>query len=302
MTSQNLLGSKYPIIAMAMNKVSDVNLAIAVSKAGAIPSLSIFNYFTGPDYIDDNLLRSALVRYKLATGDCNILLSVSVSELIDKRFQKVIVEEQVRLIELIPDSYGETPLSQFRNDQLALAIDEVRSNGALVFVKVLSVEHVIDDIDGVILKGNDGAGRGTNNLEILFEKVRNKFANLPIIVSGGIGTSAQVKSFLDKGAVAVGIGTLFAASVESSVSYETKLKMVEASTENITQLSTGAEQNALVFSSTLNDNYNNTKGLLAGIKNPESGHIFAGKGINDITEILPVDRIVQRLVDFLGLP
>jgi nitronate monooxygenase len=287
---------------MAMNKVSDVNLAIAVSKAGAIPSLSIFNYFTGPDYIDDNLLRSALVRYKLATGDCNILLSVSVSELIDKRFQKVIVEEQVRLIELIPDSYGETPLSQFRNDQLALAIDEVRSNGALVFVKVLSVEHVIDDIDGVILKGNDGAGRGTNNLEILFEKVRNKFANLPIIVSGGIGTSAQVKSFLDKGAVAVGIGTLFAASVESSVSYETKLKMVEASTENITQLSTGAEQNALVFSSTLNDNYNNTKGLLAGIKNPESGHIFAGKGINDITEILPVDRIVQRLVDFLGLP
>jgi len=287
---------------MAMNKVSDVNLAIAVSKAGAIPSLSIFNYFTGPDYIDDNLLRSALVRYKLATGDCNILLSVSVSELIDKRFQKVIVEEQVGLIELIPDSYGETPLSQFRNDQLALAIDEVRSNGALVFVKVLSVEHVIDDIDGVILKGNDGAGRGTNNLEILFEKVRNKFPNLPIIVSGGIGTSAQVKSFLDKGAVAVGIGTLFAASVESSVSYETKLKMVEASSENITQLSTGATQNALVFSSTLNDNYNNTKGLLAGIKNPESGHIFAGKGINDITEILPVDSIVQRLVDFLGLP
>ena len=287
---------------MAMNKVSDVNLAIAVRKAGAIPSLSIFNYFTSSDYIDDNRLRSALIRYKSAIGDCNIFLSLGVSELIDKRFQKVIVEEQVRLIELIPDSYGETPLSQFRNDQLALAIDEVRSNGALVFVKVLSVEHVIDDIDGVILKGNDGAGRGTNNLEILFEKVRNKFANLPIIVSGGIGTSAQVKSFLDKGAVAVGIGTLFAASVESSVSYETKLKMVEASTENITQLSTGAEQNALVFSSTLNDNYNNTKGLLAGIKNPESGHIFAGKGINDITEILPVDRIVQRLVDFLGLP
>ena len=43
MTVQNLLGSKYPIIAMAMNKVSDVNLAIAVRKAGAIPSLSVFN-------------------------------------------------------------------------------------------------------------------------------------------------------------------------------------------------------------------------------------------------------------------
>lgn len=296
MTSQNLLGSKYPIIAMAMNKVSDVNLAIAVSKAGAIPSLSIFNYFTGPDYIDDNRLRSALARYKLATGDCNILLSVSVSELIDKRFQKVIVEEQVGLIELIPDSYGETPLSQFRNDQLALAIDEVRSNGALVFVKVLTLEDVIDDIDGVILKGNDGAGRGTNNLEILFEKVRNKFIDLPIIVSGGIGTSAQVKSFIDRGALAIGIGTLFAASLESRVSYETKLKMVQATADSITKLGTGAVQNALVFSSTSNDSFNNTKGLIAGIQSPESGHIFAGTSVKHITDILPVDEIIQNLV------
>jgi len=281
---------------MAMNKVSDVNLAIAVRKAGAIPSLSVFNYFTSADYINDDLLRAALVRYKSAIGDCNVLLSISVTELIDKRFQKVIVEEQVGLIELIPDSPGETPFSQFRNEQLTLAIDEIRSNGVLIFVKVLTLEDVIDNIDGVILKGNDGAGRGTTNLEILFEKIRNKFVDLPIIVSGGIGTSAQVKSFIDSGALAVGIGTLFAASIESRVSHETKLKMVQATADSITKLGGGAEQNALVFSSTSNDTYNNTKGLMAGIKSPESGHIFAGTGVNHITGILPVDEIIQNLV------
>ena len=295
MTSQNLLGSKYPIIAMAMNKVSDVKLAIAVRKAGAIPSLSIFNYFTPPDF-SYGTLSDALTRYKAVIGDCNIFLSVSVTELINKTFQKFLIEQQVGLIELIPDSPGETSSSQHRTDQLTLAIDEIRSNGTLVFVKVLAIGDVMDDIDGVILKGNDGAGRGTNNLEILFEKVRNKFIDLPIIVSGGIGTSAQVKLFIDKGAIAVGIGTLFAASAESRVSYETKLKMVQATTDSITKVGAGAVQNALVFSSTSNDTYNNTKGLIAGIKSPESGHIFAGTSVNYITGILSVDEIVQNLV------
>ena len=296
MTVQNLLGSKYPIIAMAMNKVSDVNLAIAVRKAGAIPSLSIFNYFSAVDHISDSILRSALCRYKSATGDCNILLSISEAELIDKRFQKVIIEEQVRLIELIPNSLDEAPFSQFHRDQLTLAIDEIRSNGTLVFVKVLAIEDVMDDIDGVILKGSEGAGRGTTNLEILFEKVRNKFIDLPIIVSGGIGTSAQVKWFIDNGALAVGIGTLFAASLESRVSYETKLKMVEATADSITKLGTGAVQNALIFSSTENDSFNNTKGLIAGIKSPNTGHVFVGTGVDQITGILPVEEIIQNLV------
>jgi NAD(P)H-dependent flavin oxidoreductase YrpB (nitropropane dioxygenase family) len=295
MTSQNLLGSKYPIIAMAMNKVSNVRLAIAVRKAGAIPSLSVFNYFTPPDF-NDGLLRDALTRYKAVIGDRNIFLSVSVTELVNKRFQKLLIEEQVRLIEIIPDTPGETASSQHRTDQLRQAIDHIRANGVLVFVKVLTLADVMVDIDGVILKGNDGAGRGTNNLEILFEKVRNKFIDLPIIVSGGIGTSEQVKWFIDRGALAVGIGTLFAASLESRVSYETKLKMVQATADSITKLGTGAVQNALVFSSTSNDSFNNTKGLIAGIKSPESGHIFAGTSVKHITDILPVDEIIQNLV------
>ena len=37
--------SKHPIIAMPMNGVSTVDLAIAVTRAGAVPSLSIFNYY-----------------------------------------------------------------------------------------------------------------------------------------------------------------------------------------------------------------------------------------------------------------
>ena len=101
------------------------------------------------------------------------------------------------------------------------------------------------------------------------------------------------------GCIGVAIGTLFAASEESCISKETKLKMIESSSNEIKRLDSGAQQNAIIFSRIEEDDFNNTNSLNMGMKDPTNGHIFAGKGIDHIKSILPVKDIVQLLVDGL---
>ena len=100
----NQLGSRYPIVAMAMNRLSDVKLACAVEQAGAIPSLSVYNYYTDPKTWDVAWLRRELETYMKITNGANIMLSVGIKELLDPNIQQVIKDYRIKLIELIPDS------------------------------------------------------------------------------------------------------------------------------------------------------------------------------------------------------
>lgn len=295
----NILNSKYPIVAMAMNKVSDIPLARAVRRAGGVPSLSIFNYFTAPGYIDHNFLEKALLAYRNEFDDMNLLLSIGIDQIIDPRFSDLIVKHGVKFVELIPDTPGETEIINEKFTQTKDAIVKVRNGGTLVFVKAHSPSDVLAYADGAIIKGADGAGRGNPEytLEQLFDTIHEQFPDQKLIVSGGIGTSADVKHYMDKGAIGVGIGTLFAASEECRISTETKLKMIKATSQDIQRMSQGAPQNALIFKEIEKDHFNNTKGLVVGITDPNAGgHVFAGTGIDHIKEILPVDVIIQDLV------
>jgi NAD(P)H-dependent flavin oxidoreductase YrpB (nitropropane dioxygenase family) len=294
----NILNSQYPIVAMAMNKVSDLPLARAVRQAGGVPSLSVFNYFTAPGHVDEKLVEKAIVDYKTEFGDANIFFSLGVEDIVQPRFLKIILEQNIKFIELIPASPKETTITPDLIQQTKEAIVKVQSNGTLVFTKVLGLEDVIPEADGVVLKGGDGAGRGDRRITLdeLFDAVHTAYPNQLVIVSGGIGSSARVRHFIDKGATAIGVGTMFAASQESRVSYETKLKMVEADANSIKPLNKGARHNAIIFSEFEEVHHNNTRGLLAGIASPTAGHIFAGKGVEFITDVLPVADIMQRLV------
>jgi hypothetical protein len=77
--------------------------------------------------------------------------------------------------------------------------------------------------------------------------------------------------------------------------------MVSASSTDLSRLNNGNSSNynqsALVFEKIdASNDFNNTRGLMKGIVNPSSGHIFAGRGIDHITEILPASEVIQRLV------
>jgi NAD(P)H-dependent flavin oxidoreductase YrpB (nitropropane dioxygenase family) len=297
-TFTDTFNCSYPIASMAMNKVSDLNLAVAVRKAGALPSLSVFNYFISQKEISAKLLQDDLNSYKEQTGDCSILISTGVDQLLDNSLFEVILNSKVKAIELILDTLNENKKTEERFVERNKRIAMLRRNGTLVFVKAIQFDDIIDGIDGIALKGPDGAGRGNTQgttLSELFDYARSNFPNLKVIVAGGIGTSAQVKEYMDRGAFGVGIGTLFAACQESKISHETKLKMVEASASDIKKLTNGAKQNALIFKELEQDMYNNTRGLMTGIGNPNLGHVFAGTSIEHVTDVKPAEQVVQEL-------
>ena len=278
---KEILGSKYPIVAAAMNQVSDLNLARAVRHAGAIPSLSIYNYknnFQG--------LVNDLKNYYKEFNDLKIFLSLGDRELKNLRILDLIIQSKIEFIEVIIENNLNV------QDEIIL----ISNNGAKVFVKCLTINDVIPEINGVIIKGEEGAGRGTITLDALFNQIKIKHPTLEIIVSGGIGTREQVKYYMDRGALAVSIGTLLAVAEESSISQETKLKIINSTSADIKQFDSGAKQNALIFSGIADDDFNHTSSLQAGIRNVNIGHVFVGKSINQIHKIRSVKEIINSLV------
>ncbi len=296
---------KYPIACMAMNKVSDVTLAVAVRRAGCLPSLSIFNYFVRLGVIDPALFERDLKQYQDAVGDASILISTNIGALLDlEGFVDMLLSYRVRAVEIILEDQGqEAEADNRRYVILPQVISRLKANGTMVFTKTLLPSDSAASADGIILKGPDGAGRGNltgETLEQLFNRYTTIFPGKHVITSGGVGTSAQLKYYIDRGAFGVGIGTMFAVSAESKISTETKLKLVASGAGDVKRLDNGKtdtdSQNAIVFSPIAGDNHNNTRGLMAGIQTPVAGHVFIGKGIEHASEILTCEEIVQRLV------
>jgi NAD(P)H-dependent flavin oxidoreductase YrpB (nitropropane dioxygenase family) len=284
---KKILGSQYPVVAMAMNRVSDINLAKAVDAAGGVASLSVFNY--------DKRGLAGLDQDLEEFGHGRIIISLGVTELINPKILDLILKHTVEFIELIPDTTGEFDTTPQKNVDKKNTLAVLKSKGVKVFVKCIGERDVDTDFAGVILKGSDGAGRGLFPTKKLFEYIRNKYPTINIIVSGGVGTADDVKYYIDKGALAVGIGTLLAASQESKVSTETKLKMIESTSHDLREFNNGAKQKSLIFTET-EDDYNHTYSLAAGVQNPSTGHIFAGNAIDHVTDIKPVADIINALV------
>lgn len=289
------LGSKYPIVAMAMNQVSDINLAIAVRKAGAIPSLSIFNYAENPARIV-----SDLEQYYEEFGDYKILLSLTVFQLVSPRLLNLVTRHKVEFIELIPDFRDEFPDHSVDNAIRNNIIESLSKSGIKIYVKRNRDVDIPPHVAGIIVKGKEGAGRGLESTEILFNQFLKKYPHLELIVSGGIGTPEQVKYYMDHGATAIGVGTIIAASEECRISHETKLKMVNATSKDIKRFNNGADQSAIIFKELEKDNFNHTEGLAQGIKNPEVGHVFVGTSIDYINGIKPVADIINMLAERLN--
>ena len=300
-TFKDLVGVKHPIAVMAMNRVSDVKLAVACSRAGILPSLSIFNYYVGPGTIGYGKARDAFFTYNEQTNSAPVLLSCGVDTLVDDGQFKLIEEYNIKTVEVLFDSPHENTITPERIAKRDRRILELKEQGVVVFIKALNIVDIdnIPGIAGIILKGPNAAGRVVEDGDTLVDRIRKcreRYPDLHIIANGGIGDSADLKEVLDAGAIAGGLGTIFAAAEECAISTETKLKMVEASAEDVQKLKGGAQQHALIFSELTKDVHNNTHGLNAGIKSPTLGHVFAGTGIGKINAIKPVQQIVNELI------
>lgn len=288
---KKIFPSRYPIMVMPMNGVSDVNLALAVDKAGAFPSISVFNYYQN-NSINYDLLDQEIGRFCDYTGHSNILISMHWEDFLKNETSEFLTKHKLKFIELFirpPDHDLWHPLSE--------KISESRKVGTLFFFKTIKMLP-LSDYDSIILKGPHGAGRsfsGAEDLQTTFDKLSNKIGSNKIIPSGGIGNYHQAQYFLNKGALAVGIGTLIAASEESKISLETKKKIINSTSKDISNIGP-LNCRGLLFSLVEKDDNNNTKSLREGIKGTQSGCIYVGNGIDYIKEILPIKTIIERLV------
>ena len=312
-THKEFFGCRYPIVAVAMNQVSDIDLAIAVAQAGGFPSISIFNYELKGTY-NWKQIDTDLQRYKSVMNNCNLIFSIENNLLLNTISHKAIVDlvkkHRISHIQLIPNIIRYDCKQEIKHCYSIL-----QDLGTKLIIKSISFPDHCDwfswadgrrTVDAVELKGPEGAGRVTNKnitLEQLIIECQTKFPNIPIIASGGIGTNDDVKRLLNLGVMAVGAGTIFAASTESPVSVKAKQKLIDATAQSLSKIDTFFDhdnQNALKFGNfDQPDSFNNTKSLKSGVQNGENGHIFAGHAINCIDEILPVDTIIQRLIQGL---
>lgn len=297
MYMSNFFKSRHPIVAVAMNKVSDVNLAIVCAQAGIVPSITGFNFYQNNKLVPQ-LLNNALTEFFKNVQDSDVILSLHANDICNAETFEILKNHNIKYVEVVEA----VPANIFLEVK-----NWYKEIGISLIIKILSSARDLSDYDIVLIKGPDGAGRFDKNetsLEDMFLKIKKNYPAIKTIVSGGIGSSDQVKKLLDLGANCVGIGTLLAVSKESRVSYETKLKIVNSTSNDLTEL-TAKEATSISLQHVLKfsdyngiDDGNNTKSLKQGIASPTSGHIFVGTAIDKIDQILPVCEIVDNLMKF----
>jgi NAD(P)H-dependent flavin oxidoreductase YrpB (nitropropane dioxygenase family) len=304
--------SRYPMVALAMNQVSDLKLAVACSQAGIVASISVYNYQVDRNNFHWAGIDQDIKKFQEQCPDGDLIMSIG-SDLFlqgqNSPLVKVLADNKIKYAELIERKQYEP--NQLKAVQQAMQF--LTKQGVLFIYKV--VGNVTDPNTmiencrsygalpwAIEIKGPDGAGRVKEG-QPLVDRVKRLLEaeeKVEIIATGGISTPEDVRELLDLGILAVGCGTPFAVCEESRINPEVKLNMIAKSWEDLQNLTLkrtevdNVTQRALVFTEEGRDPFNNTKGLKTGIYVPGRGHVFAGRALGSINSI----RTVQETVNY----
>lgn len=303
----SLFPSRYPIVQALMNGVCDVNLALAVAEAGAFPSLFLDMVGDDRDAVVDRC-HEQLKEYRLSRGDCDVLVNFPLSMIKNRNIMKLLGEHRPSHFEIWGDAkfVGDFCLTEsLLADPFSLKGLEFLRSTSKIFVRILTpfVDPIwLSKFDGFCIKGQESGGvKGNWPVSELFAHMKTTHPSGNFIPYGGVSTATQVKTYLQSEAPAVAVGTLIAASRESPLSLAAKEKMVKASSSDI-KTTPDTKQNALIFDlkdQSLGPGFNRNDQLKEAIQTGEKGLLYAGKGIDQVKDIVPVKEIIQRLVSEL---
>jgi NAD(P)H-dependent flavin oxidoreductase YrpB (nitropropane dioxygenase family) len=311
--TQQIFQSQYPILEACMNKGSTLELAIAVHRAGGYPSLCSWTYNGKSE-----LMQQDINRFVDITGSNKIHLSFELNEHPNLTVHQLIKSHSIPTVEIIygnANTFRITDSAKIEDDILRL-LTPIKELGTRIFKRIYdpvdaatAQRHMID---GFCIKGLESAGFSSfTPVKELFLKQKELTPNAALIPYGGIGTSEQVKEYIDLGAEIVAVGTLLALSAESPIKLETKLSAINAQKENLIQFThifqdnsntVTRKQTALQFTPYVGpDDANGTIGLVHGAyrKNSNQGHVYLGHGVDQVTEVLPCQQIIKKLVSLL---
>jgi len=304
----NIFKSKYPILEACMNKGSTLQLALALDKVGVYPSLCSWTYNK-----DFDLMQKELDMYVNKTGNNKIHLSFDLNELPNPDIcHKIIDSYKLPTVEIIFVDYVGQKTENIDFKKLKNITKPLHDAGVKIFARICDLisNDFLNDyyIDGLCIKGSESAGyTGNWPLNKLFFAQKKITPNAYLIPYGGIGTADQVSHYLNNGAEMIAIGSLFAFSKESPFSEITKQKVIQSSSSNLTEYdhsrqtenkTISRKQNALILKKlNIFDGPNKIKSLLLGLYSDKSiGHIYIGKSVDNITEILSCQEIVNNLM------
>ena len=278
-----------------MNGCSSLDLAIAIAQAGATPSF----YIQSADASD---LDRTLTAFQTATGHCHLVLPLWREILFDPKMMKVIYEHGVSHCDLFVGG-DEITIDWLQEPRIIKALEVLKRKSKITYRIYEPIDTIsVPLIDGFYLRGKESAGRtGSMSVKDLFIAQKDKSPEANLIPMGGISRPEHVQWYLDSGACAVGVGSIFAAAAESPLTTQVKTRMIESSKQDLTLLS-DTQQNALIFDQesvksdgTWNRNYSLQKGVSG---QGDQGHVYVGHAVEDIKEIKSVQMIVDNLMSF----
>lgn len=298
---------KYPILAAPMNKVSDLEFAIKCYDVGILPSISVFNYFR-PRGVDYSKLKSDLNSYRSQRLSNVLFLSTGIESFMNEEFSKIIETNSFNCIEIIDENgyFKDKTISKNRFINFRNKLSICRDKNIITFFKILDPNDWLcapdffrNSFDGCVFKSADASGsviihETRKSLMDEFLELKKFDKDKIIVPTGGISTPEQVKDFIANGAELISIGSYFAVSEETPISYDTKLKIIKSNKSNLSKF--GNSHNALIFSTFSDDDTNHTRSLKAGLKDPIRGHVYMGSSIENIKEIKPLKKLVEDLV------
>lgn len=295
----SLFNIKYPIIQAGMIWCSGWKLASAVSNAGGLGLI-------GSGSMHPEVLEEHIIKCKKATDKpfgVNVpLLYPQTDELME-----IIVRQGVKIV--FTSAGNPKKYTPFLKEK-GITVVHVVANRKFA---LKSVEAEVDAIvaEGFEAGGHDGFEETTTM--VLIPMIREA-VDIPLIAAGGIASGKAAFAAMALGAEGVQIGSLFAASKESSAHNAFKNKIVEAG-DGDTYLSlkkvvpvrllrnaffekireaelSGASREEL---STLLGRGRAKKGMFEG--DMEDGELEIGQAAAIIHEVKPAEQIVQEIVN-----
>ena len=209
------LGCRVPVIVAPMFLVSNVEMVVAGSEAGAVGSFPALNARPVEK------LRDWLQEIKARTQKpFAVNIVVNRSNPYRQQHIDICLEERVPMI-----------IASLGNP--AELIERAHAVGTRVYCDVITPEHAQKAVDAgadglIAVSAGAGGHAGTISPFVWIPYLRKRF-EVPIIAAGGIADGAGMAAALALGAAGVQVGTRFIASTECPVVPEYKQAIVKAS-------------------------------------------------------------------------
>ena len=312
---REFLGVRYPILGGAMTWISESSLVSAISNAGAFGVLAGGN-------MPPELLKEEIRRTRRKTDRPFGVNLITIAP----NFQRHLDDALDLALPFVILAGGLPPRE-------AMSRIKRTASKLICFAPTIGVARnlVREGVDALVIEGHEAGGHiGPVSTAVLAEQILPTIDSVPVFVAGGIGSGVMMVHYLMMGAAGVQLGTKFSVAEESVAHPNFKQAMIRASARaaqpthqfdpRIPVIPVRALQNEGTR------DFNTLQlGLIAQLErrqlsaqdagrkleefwigglrraaiegDVEHGSLMAGQSVELVRDILPVAKIIDRLVD-----